>query len=440
MMNSYSSAPRRISPRSFRLHHVADWVLCACLAAAYLMANKLISPHCRTFMWSDATISYPMHDDTFPVYSLGIVAVGTGVVFILFYLFLFRFLRGMVPVYGNICPYRVFWGRGDIVPLHGEEVAVSSPNSSRVGSPALTAAPQLNPAAYPETTTLPATSRFRSYQCTTGPLYSWLTALIFACVLELFTTCMIKLYAGRLRPDYLSRLKLFGYTADTRVDSNGKIVSSGGSLVPDPHQDPEFYCALGHSVSHVLTEGRLSFPSGHSSNSFAVCIIFSLFLFSHLRPFAYKGSLLRFCVALSPMALALTVATSRTRDNKHNFSDVLTGALIGTGAAFSSFFLCFRIAGGPGGVTLERAEDDVELLAELRAVQHHAHSKFAGQPQESEERETYGALGTGSNPVSHPSTTVVDVGGGDEEAGGVAWCISATERDINESTQAVPWL
>ena len=50
---------------------------------------------------------------------------------------------------------------------------------------------------------------------------------------------------------------------------------------------------------------------------------------------------LYFLVATLPMPLAFTVAISRTRDDRHHFSDILGGSLIGVMAALLSFRLVF---------------------------------------------------------------------------------------------------
>jgi membrane-associated phospholipid phosphatase len=43
----------------------------------------------------------------------------------------------------------------------------------------------------------------------------------------------------------------------------------------------------------------------------------------------------------SPMTLAFFVAVSRTVDYHHNFSDIIAGALLGTGMAFYFYYMYF---------------------------------------------------------------------------------------------------
>lgn len=429
------SSTKIVGPREWRLHHVADWCCCVLLVVADIAVLKFSQPHCRTFEWTDPSINYPAHNDTFPTYSLALMAIFAGILFILFYLFGLRCLRNSVPGYGHLLPYRPFW----------------SPNS-----PSRTYANWMGKRNYLNN---------REWNVTTGPIYSWISALIFSLVLELFCSCILKVYVGRLRPDFLSRLAAHGYTASTTRDP------VTGVKVPNPHDDPQFFCDLGKTItsSPSLKDGRLSFPSGHSSTSFAVATTLVLFLFAHLRPFAFRGSFLRLCVCLSPFWLGLICAASRTRDNKHNFSDILAGSLIGFVSALIAFALCFRVTGGAAMVVLERADDDVEydkaenyqatLLSSgvaLSAVEEQAHvavgealsthtpGEKLSPASKSVEQHTYSAsLPRQQTTLNIPSsreflnTTSVRL---ESESVPLSGCACANEIELNENTQAVPWI
>jgi diacylglycerol diphosphate phosphatase / phosphatidate phosphatase len=41
------------------------------------------------------------------------------------------------------------------------------------------------------------------------------------------------------------------------------------------------------------------------------------------------------------MSLACWIAITRTQDNRHNFDDIIGGALIGIGMAMASYFMYF---------------------------------------------------------------------------------------------------
>ncbi len=79
-----------------------------------------------------------------------------------------------------------------------------------------------------------------------------------------------------------------------------------------------------HCWARLLPPDQFSFPSGHTITAFAVAI-----------------SLAEFYPALLPALLfcALSVATSRILLGMHFLSDVVAGAVLGTGLALGSYFI-----------------------------------------------------------------------------------------------------
>jgi undecaprenyl-diphosphatase len=76
-----------------------------------------------------------------------------------------------------------------------------------------------------------------------------------------------------------------------------------------------------HVWAHLLPPDRFSFPSGHTITAFAVAITLGDF----------------YPILLAPLLLcALLIATSRILLGMHFLSDVLVGAIIGTGLALTS--------------------------------------------------------------------------------------------------------
>ena len=76
-----------------------------------------------------------------------------------------------------------------------------------------------------------------------------------------------------------------------------------------------------HVWAHLLPPDRFSFPSGHTITAFAVAITLGTF----------------YPVLFAPLLLcALIIATSRILLGMHFLSDVLVGAIIGTGLAIIS--------------------------------------------------------------------------------------------------------
>ncbi|RNF09179.1 phosphatidic acid phosphatase protein [Trypanosoma rangeli] len=189
-----------------------------------------------------------------------------------------------------------------------------------------------------------------------GTLWVWLKAQLLAVISQLVVVNMLKVYAGRIRPDYLNRLRSLGF----KEESHQNAGMSGTRAA-------EYYCRLGDE-HRVLREGRLSFPSGHSSTSFAVMTFMSLFLFAYTRPSARGGSFFRLLMSLSPMVIAFLCAVSRTRDYWHHFDDIVAGALLGSVSALLCFYNAFRIT--EGGLCVARAIELMEQEERVEATPH----------------------------------------------------------------------
>jgi len=124
--------------------------------------------------------------------------------------------------------------------------------------------------------------------------------------------CIVKVNVGRLRPDFLARC--------LPVDG----VCTG--------------------AADVITEGRKSFPSGHSALAFSGLAFVSLVLAARLVQASPRaGALWKLCVASLPWLLALHLALSRVADYWHHWEDVLVGSLIGHVAAYVAFRLRFPV-------------------------------------------------------------------------------------------------
>lgn len=147
-------------------------------------------------------------------------------------------------------------------------------------------------------------------------------------------TNALKFSFGRLRPDFQSRVKRY---YDCHEPHHGGLRCDG------------FDTETIEEASKVR-DGRVSFPSGHSSISFAFATYTMLSLGGQYvwRP----GSSVTARAIVIPTQLALLgaaagVAASRVTDGRHNVSDVVTGGLIGTAFAHIAYWRRFDWHGRP---------------------------------------------------------------------------------------------
>eukprot|EP01063_Lacrimia_lanifica_P038765 TRINITY_DN8317_c0_g2_i1.p1 TRINITY_DN8317_c0_g2~~TRINITY_DN8317_c0_g2_i1.p1 ORF type:complete len:296 (+),score=69.74 TRINITY_DN8317_c0_g2_i1:60-947(+) len=148
-----------------------------------------------------------------------------------------------------------------------------------------------------------------------------------AVVLAEVVTNPIKNYAGRHRPDFVPRLiKFMNFDPDAY---NLRDPASAAKMM-------DFVC---HSSNQKVWDGMKSFPSGHSSFAFAGWTVVALLLMSGLR--LREGSnhgFLKLLVTGAAAVVPTVVAVSRTRDNRHNYGDVLAGSVIGVAAGAAVYF------------------------------------------------------------------------------------------------------
>ncbi|KPI83699.1 phosphatidic acid phosphatase protein-like protein [Leptomonas seymouri] len=379
-------------------YHAMDWILLGLMNIVASIATLYINPHCRTFSWNDATIAYPMHNDTFPTYSLALMVIFAMVFYVVFVLYLVKPLQRLVGE-----PMEWYALRGE--------------NNSRGDSPYTVIDTQYGNS---------KRVRVADLQTGNGPIYPWLRAHLWAVGLEVCIMAALKIYAGRLRPDYLDRLRIAGYTRSMES-------------LPSPQKDPQFYCQLMNDHPS-LKEGRLSFPSGHSSTSFSVFTVMSFFCVAYLRPFARQASFTRLLVCLCPLVVPAMCAVSRTRDNKHHFSDIIAGSLIGVACAMVSFYGSFRHVGGAASIYFGRSAADVdydqlqEPQSAMVAVPGVNGGSSNGDFGATQQREDIEMRKSGSPVMRRTADAVVLVG--DLQRG----LPVVTERRLNEDPAAVPWI
>jgi len=146
------------------------------------------------------------------------------------------------------------------------------------------------------------------------------TYFCFGLLLTFDATEVGKYTIGRLRPHFLA-------VCQPQL--------SDGTMCSDPvnlHRYVENYECAGEGFTvEDVRQGRLSFPSGHSSLAFYAMVYVALYL---QRKITWRGSKLsRHFVQFALVMVAWYTALSRVMDHWHHWSDVLSGSLLGVAGA-----------------------------------------------------------------------------------------------------------
>lgn len=142
-------------------------------------------------------------------------------------------------------------------------------------------------------------------------LHHAILGLLFSVLITAVITDAIKDAVGRPRPDFF-----------WRCFPNGKGVF-----------DTRTTDVLCTGDKSVIKEGHKSFPSGHTSWSFAGLSFLSWYLSGKIRAFDRKGHVAKLCIVFLPILLAALVGVSRVDDYWHHWQDVFAGGLIGATVA-----------------------------------------------------------------------------------------------------------
>ncbi|KAG9449567.1 hypothetical protein H6P81_009532 [Aristolochia fimbriata] len=100
-----------------------------------------------------------------------------------------------------------------------------------------------------------------------------------------------------------------------------------------PDGKPVFHPVTGnvicHGLKNVIKEGRKSFPSGHTSWSFAGLGFLSWYLAGKIKLFDRGGHVAKLCLVILPLLPASLVGISLVNDYWHHWEDIFVGALLG---------------------------------------------------------------------------------------------------------------
>ncbi|XP_045823507.1 probable lipid phosphate phosphatase 4 [Trifolium pratense] len=112
-----------------------------------------------------------------------------------------------------------------------------------------------------------------------------------------------------------------------------------------PNKIPEFDKETGdvicNGIKAVIKEGYKSFPSGHTSWSFAGLGFLSWYLSGKIRVFDRRGHIGKFSIVLLPLLIAALIGVTRVDDYWHHWTDVFTGGFIGIVVSSSCYLLLF---------------------------------------------------------------------------------------------------
>lgn len=131
-------------------------------------------------------------------------------------------------------------------------------------------------------------------------------------------TQIVKVTVGRPRPDVISRCQPIP-----------------GSVDPVYGLSTVNICT--QTVKYILDDGWRSFPSGHSSSSFAGLGFLTFYLAGKLHVFDKRGYAGKIWLVLVPMSGAAFVAISRTMDYRHHWQDVVAGSALGLALSYFSY-------------------------------------------------------------------------------------------------------
>ncbi|KAJ6421367.1 hypothetical protein OIU84_028694 [Salix udensis] len=137
-------------------------------------------------------------------------------------------------------------------------------------------------------------------------LHHAILGLLFSILVTAVITDAIKNAVGRPRPDFFWRCFPDGKDV---YDQLGNVLCNG--------------------EESVIKEGHKSFPSGHTSWSFAGLGFLSLYLSGKLQAFDRSGHVAKLCIVFLPLLAACLVAISRVDDYWHHWQDVFAGGLLG---------------------------------------------------------------------------------------------------------------
>ncbi|KAJ2917230.1 hypothetical protein MD484_g3178, partial [Candolleomyces efflorescens] len=146
---------------------------------------------------------------------------------------------------------------------------------------------------------------------------SWL-GLTLGLALTGSVTQFVKITVGRPRPDIIDRCQPPAGSADPPFGLTDWTICTQTDI-------------------KIIRDGFRSFPSGHSSMSFAGLGFLSFYLAGKLHLFDKRGHAGKAWLSLFPFCGAALVAISRSMDYRHHWHDILVGSILGVILSFFAY-------------------------------------------------------------------------------------------------------
>ncbi|XP_050149967.1 lipid phosphate phosphatase 2-like isoform X1 [Malus sylvestris] len=151
-------------------------------------------------------------------------------------------------------------------------------------------------------------------------LHHAILGLFYSVLITLVITDAIKDAVGRPRPNFF-----------WRCFPNGIGI-----------YDPATNNCVCTGEKKIIKEGHKSFPSGHTSVSFAGLGFLAWYLSGKIKVFDRRGHSAKLCIVILPLLCAALVGISHVDDYWHHWQDVFAGGLIDDNPSFGTFNLFKR--------------------------------------------------------------------------------------------------
>ncbi|CAK9155778.1 unnamed protein product [Ilex paraguariensis] len=162
---------------------------------------------------------------------------------------------------------------------------------------------------------------YYNYRRDVYDLHHAVLGILYSVLVTAVITDSIKDAVGRPRPNFFWRCFPNGIPAFNPLDGN--VLCTG--------------------EKRIIKEGYKSFPSGHTSWSFAGLGFLGWYLLGKIQVFDRRGHAAKICIVILPYLFAALIGISRVDDYWHHWTDVFAGALIGSAVSTLCYLQFFPL-------------------------------------------------------------------------------------------------